>query len=321
VVRAAELIAAVTVTGLTATTLTSLFGQPRIFFRMAKDGLFFKLFSTVHPKTKAPLWGTIITGVVAAFIAFIFSLDALSNMISIGTLFAFTTVCCGVVLLRYESPEKQFQNTVAILEAQNNPNNNYAPYNNNNADNASLLQPPNGYNNNNTPVIANISFTTRVGLIINRCRTLGIYISRSAGMLIALYIFPCIGVCVCLRDSDQVNFGVTIMFAILAIIIVFRIWYLPIDKSNLPGAGQFICPAVPFLPMLGIFTNIYLIASLDYMSYIRILIWTVIGFAIYFFYGIHHSRLSQSLNNLAHNNSNQQNSNLSTPINGEGDHH
>lgn len=54
---AATLIAGCTVTALTGTTLTSLFGQPRVFYRMAKDGLFFAPFAYIHPKTKAPVWG------------------------------------------------------------------------------------------------------------------------------------------------------------------------------------------------------------------------------------------------------------------------
>ncbi len=93
---ATTLIAVCTVTALTASTLCSLFGQPRIFFRMAKDGLLFQAFAKVHPETKAPLVGTLVTGVTAGLIALMMSLDVLTDMISIGTLMAFSTVCAGM---------------------------------------------------------------------------------------------------------------------------------------------------------------------------------------------------------------------------------
>jgi amino acid transporter len=98
---ASTLISAATVTALTGNTLTSLFGQPRIFYRMAKDGLLFQQFAQLHPKTKAPLWGTIYTGIAAALIAFLIPLGSLANMImisiDIGTLLAFSTSACAGV--------------------------------------------------------------------------------------------------------------------------------------------------------------------------------------------------------------------------------
>lgn len=105
------------VTSMTATTLCSLIGQPRIFFQMASDGLMFPLFARVNSKG-VPFYGTLITGVdilfidltssglVASMISMFFELGALVDMISIGTLMAFIVVCCGVIILRYPSPER-----------------------------------------------------------------------------------------------------------------------------------------------------------------------------------------------------------------------
>ncbi|KYQ88673.1 putative cationic amino acid transporter [Tieghemostelium lacteum] len=98
---AAGLVAMGTLTSLTASTLCSLLGQPRIYLQMAKDGLFFKKFAEVDPKTQVPIFGTVFTGVFASILAVSLNLDELSNMISIGTLLAFTVVCAGVVVLRF----------------------------------------------------------------------------------------------------------------------------------------------------------------------------------------------------------------------------
>lgn len=86
--------------GLTAATFTCLLGQPRIFYRMASDGLLFPLFKNLNNKG-VPLEGTLITGAFTAAIALCVSLEALADAISIGTLLAFSMVDAGVILLRY----------------------------------------------------------------------------------------------------------------------------------------------------------------------------------------------------------------------------
>lgn len=86
--------------GLTNAVFTSLMGQPRIFYRMAQDGLFFRIFAEVDPVSQVPRFGIILTGVVTAFLACFVPLDALANLISLGTLMVFTFVDAGVILLR-----------------------------------------------------------------------------------------------------------------------------------------------------------------------------------------------------------------------------
>jgi len=103
---AGYIIAVGSVSVMTATTLVSLVGQPRIFFQMAKDGLIFEIFGKASAKSGVPIYGTIITGVMSGGIALIFDINSLANMISIGTLLAFTVVCGGVVVLRYQTPDR-----------------------------------------------------------------------------------------------------------------------------------------------------------------------------------------------------------------------
>jgi APA family basic amino acid/polyamine antiporter len=86
--------------GLSACCFTSLMGQPRIFMRMAQDGLWFSIFGEVDPETQVPSFGIKITGLVCAFLACFVPLEALANLISLGTLLVFTFVDAGVILLR-----------------------------------------------------------------------------------------------------------------------------------------------------------------------------------------------------------------------------
>jgi APA family basic amino acid/polyamine antiporter len=95
------------VVGLAATialpsvVLLMMFGQTRIFFVMARDGLLPKGLSAVHPRFKTPWIITIVTGVVVALAAAFFPVGQLADYSNSGTLFAFAAVSLGVMILRF----------------------------------------------------------------------------------------------------------------------------------------------------------------------------------------------------------------------------
>ena len=74
-------------------------GQPRIWMSMSRDGLLPKAFSRIHPKYKTPYFATIVTGIFVAVPALFMNLTEVTDLTSIGTLFAFVLVCGGVLLL------------------------------------------------------------------------------------------------------------------------------------------------------------------------------------------------------------------------------
>lgn len=92
------------IAGLSSVMLVMLLGQPRIFFTMAKDGLLPPVFAKVHPKFKTPYISSIMTGIVAMIAGGFLPLDILSELVSIGTLLAFTLVCLAVIILRRTDP-------------------------------------------------------------------------------------------------------------------------------------------------------------------------------------------------------------------------
>ncbi len=72
-------------------------GQPRIWMSMSRDGLLPKRFSAIHPRFKTPGFSTIITGLVVGIPSLFMNLTEVTDLTSIGTLFAFVIVCAGVL--------------------------------------------------------------------------------------------------------------------------------------------------------------------------------------------------------------------------------
>jgi APA family basic amino acid/polyamine antiporter len=83
------------------------YGQPRIFFAMARDGLLPQWAARVDPKTRSPWTTTLVTGIVVAFGALIGDAAETYDLTNIGTLFAFALVCAGVLVLRVIEPNRE----------------------------------------------------------------------------------------------------------------------------------------------------------------------------------------------------------------------
>jgi basic amino acid/polyamine antiporter, APA family len=91
---------------MTAVLLVFQYGQPRIFFSMARDGLLPKWAAKIHPKTRVPSTTTMLTGFVVGMAALIGDAAETYDLTNIGTLFAFAIVCAGVIVLRVLEPNR-----------------------------------------------------------------------------------------------------------------------------------------------------------------------------------------------------------------------
>ena len=92
------------VVSLSAVLLVFQYGQPRIFFSMARDGLLPRWASKVHPKYRTPHITTVATGLVVAAGSLFADENEIYDLTNIGTLSAFALVCIGVLVLRYQDP-------------------------------------------------------------------------------------------------------------------------------------------------------------------------------------------------------------------------
>ncbi|MEG1266097.1 MAG: amino acid permease [Myroides sp.] len=96
----AGIVAVSAVVAMASVLLVFQMGQPRIWMSMSRDGLLPPKFSKIHPKYKTPSFATIVTGFVVAIPALFMNLTMVTDLCSIGTLFAFSLVCAGVLVLQ-----------------------------------------------------------------------------------------------------------------------------------------------------------------------------------------------------------------------------
>ncbi|MBY0406818.1 MAG: amino acid permease [Rickettsiales bacterium] len=93
------------IAGLSSVMLVLMYGQTRIFYTMAKDGLLPPVFSHVHPKFQTPWLNTIFVGAISGLVAGFTPIEALGDLVNLGTLMAFSIICFTVLYMRKREPE------------------------------------------------------------------------------------------------------------------------------------------------------------------------------------------------------------------------
>jgi APA family basic amino acid/polyamine antiporter len=102
----ARLVAGAAVLALPTVILAFMYGQSRIFFVMARDGLLPTALAALNPRTGSPVLVTLFTAVVAAAIAGFFPLDIIAALANAGTLCAFIAVCVAMMVARRRHPDR-----------------------------------------------------------------------------------------------------------------------------------------------------------------------------------------------------------------------
>ncbi|XP_018546552.1 cationic amino acid transporter 2 family protein [Lates calcarifer] len=241
---------------LSTSLLGSMFPMPRVLFAMARDGLLFRPLSKMSDR-QSPVIATLASGIVAAIMALLFDLKALVDMMSIGTLFAYTLVAVCILILRYQA---DLSDDSSISKPE--------PFTV-----SGVIYPPSQVT---TRTSKNVSVLTV--FIIFLAIILSLLISGAVESLQALEWWSL--VCV----------SVIVLMLILSILIILR-------QPQSTTTAAFMVPFVPLLPIFSTFVNVYLMVQLGSDTWIRYAVWMAVGLIIYFCYGAHHSVQKQRLQN------------------------
>lgn len=106
------------VVAITSAILVFQMGQPRIWMTMSRDGLLWKRFSKIHPKYKTPAFATIIAGILVCVPSLFLDMQFVVDLTSVGTFFAFITVCSGILYLDYKGYSKKAKFKVPYINGQ-----------------------------------------------------------------------------------------------------------------------------------------------------------------------------------------------------------
>uniref|UniRef100_A0A8D2ZJ85 Solute carrier family 7 member 3a n=1 Tax=Scophthalmus maximus TaxID=52904 RepID=A0A8D2ZJ85_SCOMX len=255
---------------LSTSLLGSMFPMPRVIYAMAEDGLLFRTLSRMNARTKTPLLATIASGIVAALMAFLFDLAALVDLMSIGTLLAYSLVAICVLILRYQpgtlTSSSQTEKLVELVEGEKVA--------------VKMEERP-----------LREAFTPRLLFCPSGktpTRTSGNIVYATTAIISVFITVLCVILANFLTELLSGHAGVVVPCVILTLlccvcfIIICR---QPESKEAL----TFKVPLLPWLPLFSVFVNIYLMMQLDKGTWCRFAVWMAIGFAIYFLYGMKNS--------------------------------
>ncbi|KAL3042643.1 hypothetical protein OYC64_020546 [Pagothenia borchgrevinki] len=266
---------------LSTSLLGSMFPMPRVIYAMAEDGLLFRILSRINERTKTPLLATIASGVVAALMAFLFDLAALVDLMSIGTLLAYSLVAICVLILRYQpgrlNSSSQTEKLVEMVEGEK-----VAVSGGDSGDEY-------GMETEEKPLRETLTIKLLFcpsGKVPTQ--TSGNIVYATTAIISVFITVLCVILANCLRELLAGHAGVVVPCVILTLlcaVCVIIIWRQPESKEAL----TFKVPLLPWLPLFSVFVNIYLMMQLDRGTWFRFAVWMLIGFAIYFLYGIKNS--------------------------------
>uniref|UniRef100_A0A480M036 Cationic amino acid transporter 3 n=1 Tax=Sus scrofa TaxID=9823 RepID=A0A480M036_PIG len=243
----------------------------RLICAMAEDGLLFRGLGKIYARRGTPLVAILVSAILSGITALLLEIFRVVELMSVGALFVYFLVTFSVLVLRYQ-PDQSFSNKEKVEEeiemepiVEGNP---------------SPSVPEAGTSNPLKSLCNPISTTPTLksGQIVYGCTFLLVLLLTILSLLLALWpsrVFS---------GDPGFTAGAVLLLLLIAGITAI-IWRQPQNPSPLP----FRVPALPMLPVLSIFVNVYLMMQMYSVTWAQFGIWNIVGLAIYFGYGIRHS--------------------------------
>ncbi|KFV05004.1 Cationic amino acid transporter 3, partial [Tauraco erythrolophus] len=253
---------------LSTSLLGSMFPMPRVIYAMAEDGLLFRFLSSINRRTKTPLAATITSGFFAAVMAFLLDLKDLVDLMSIGTLLAYSLVAVCVLILRYQSGQLNSPKAMEMLELNRNEE---------------LIMNP-------TVIAASAEQEKTLSLmtLFNPPTDTPTALSGRIVYVSTLITVICVVLTLkvtALKDASVAWITALVLLLVALLIPTVIVWRQPQSNVRL----NFKVPFLPLLPIFSIFINVLLMVQLSANTWVLFAIWMAVGFMIYFSYGIRNS--------------------------------
>ena len=315
------------VAGLTTSLMTCIFPMPRILYAIAADGLLPAWIGEVWPRFGTPVAATLLCGGLSALMALVFDIDSLADMSSIGTLMAYTLVAASVLVLRYKDGEEQEDAAAARRsggrgggggggggggrgEEEHEGADEAAA-----GESAPLTGSGGASGSASTALLSDdslcygtVSAAAQAGGLGAALDSQGRWVWRglrpygAASAFLSLFTAAAAAASaanVAYLNAPPGYFSPGALWAQGAVGacgvagMALAAYLLASTPSALPRGIDFVTPWCPWLPLAAIAINVYLMASLNPLTWVRFGVWCGLGCAVYFGYGIHHSALER----------------------------
>jgi len=282
------------IAALLASMFGSMFPMPRIAYAMAKDGLIFGFFASMNSRG-VPACATFWLSLCSAFCALYFSLEVLVEMMSIGTLLAYTLVNACVLILRYQHSRQQ-RSQPAFIELLNGRENTQKLARPNSQ--IDIMSPMDEFNQT-VESEQEVGYLDILASLMNgkhstQMEINGVPISnKNPEIVLKLFFASLISVVIfdiLVVIAEDLFFNLFMVFLLLLVGTINVMIVTILAKFPQGRTVGFATPGVPITPVLGIAINFYLML-VSPLTMIRFAIWMFLGLITYFKYGIWGSRL------------------------------
>ncbi|WJX25430.1 Carnitine O-acetyltransferase mitochondrial [Trifolium repens] len=269
------------ITALCSSLLGGMLPQPRILMAMARDGLLPPFFFDINKHSHVPIKSTLVTGVVAAALAFFMDVSQLAGMVSVGTLLAFTIAAISVLIVRY-IPPIEVPLPSSLKEPIDSESMEYGWNHLETNENDAMQKPLVVKNLPIDKYVHNGNRKTIVGCVIAFI-CLGVFVLTFAAS--STYLLSSVRYTLCGVGGIILLSGFVFLTCIDQDVV----------RHNFGNYEGFTCPLVPLLPITCILINSYLLISLGGATWVRVSVWLAIGVIVYVFYGRTHSSLKDAV--------------------------
>uniref|UniRef100_A0A4W2HVB6 Cationic amino acid transporter C-terminal domain-containing protein n=1 Tax=Bos indicus x Bos taurus TaxID=30522 RepID=A0A4W2HVB6_BOBOX len=238
---------------------SSLFPVPQVIQEMAEDGLLFRGLAQTHARTKTPIMATVSSGILAGIMALLFEFSNLVELMSIGHLLVYSLVAFFVLVLRYQPDCNLSKNEKIEDKIQMKPLVKENPLDS---------EPEAGSSKTLKSLWLPVSTTPtqKSAQIVYGCAFLLVLLLTIPSLILAQWPSQ-------VFSGDPVLTTVAVLLLLLTTGVMIIIWRQPQDPSPLP----FRVPALPLLPLVSIFVNVYLMMQTTSGAWALFGIWNAIG--------------------------------------------